>query len=443
MSQSPQNPSPARSAERSYLRDKTVLTCLVAVFVGFTAFLIWASVAPLKQGVTAQGTLIDKDRRRTIQHLEGGIIETIAVHEGQSVLKGDVLMTISDATGNARFSQAQEEVWALEARLDRLEDQLAGKEEVGFERLDAQTIPPEKHQSLTSNEIELFNDERTYLRGEEDVIRSRIARLHSEQIALQTRKRGKDREIASLRNEFDVQTKALKERMGNISRVNEATRLLAVTETELANLGQDELVTASTISETQLELLQVSRKERARLSTERAEAQNKLSSLREELSALIDRMSRRAVIAPIDGIVIDLKFLAPGAVIGPGDPIMDLVPSRKVFILDVRFAPSDRDDLIEGRTANIRFGTLNPINPPVTIGVLQRVAPDATYDVQTKAYYYTGEIAFSDGALDALSAYQLSSGIPAEVFFAKNGHRTPMSYFFEPVLEMLRYGMRS
>lgn len=443
MSHPPKHPPRTRPAELSYLRDKTVLTCLIAVFVGFAAFVIWAAVAPLKQGVTAQGTLIDKDRRRTIQHLEGGIIESIAVHEGQSVTQGDVLMIISDATGNARFSQAQEEVWALEARLDRLEDQLAGSNNVEFVRLDAQEMPPEKYASLTSNEVDLFNDERAYLRGEEDVIRSRIARLQSEQIALQMRKQGKDREIASLRSEFDVQTKALKERMGNISRVNEATRLLAVTETELANLRQDELVTASTISETQLELMQLSRKERARLSTERAEAQNELSSLREELRALTDRMSRRAVIAPIDGVVIDLKFLASGAVIGPGDPILDLVPSRKLFILDVRFAPSDRDDLIEGRTANIRFGTLNPINPPVTIGVLQRVAPDASYDVQTKTYYYTGEIAFPDGALDSLAAYQLSSGIPAEVFFAKNGHRTPMSYFFEPVLEMLRYGMRS
>lgn len=435
-------PSP-RPPEKNYLRDRTVLLCLIAVFAGFTAFVIWAAVAPLKQGVTAQGIMIDKDRRRTLQHLEGGIIDTIAVHEGQSVARGDVLMTISDATGSARFLQAQEEIWALEARLDRVDDQLSGADKVTFERLDPQGIAPEKYASLTANEVGLFDDERAYTRGEEDVIRSRIARLQSEQAALQTRKGGKEREIASLQNEFDVQTKALKERMGNISRVNEATRMLAVTETELANLGQDELVAASTINEARLELQQIARKERARLSTERADAQNDLSSLREELSALTDRMSRRAVIAPIDGVVIDLKFLSAGAVIGPGDPIMDLVPSNKVFLLEVRFMPSDRDDLIEGREAHVRFGTLNPINPPTTIGLLQRIAPDATYDVQTKEYYYTGEITFPEGALDVLSTYQLSSGIPAEVFFAKNGYRTPMSYFMEPVMEMLRYGMRS
>ncbi len=432
-----------RPEEKNYLRDPFIAFCLLVVIGGLGSFGVWAATAPLAQGVTAPGTLVVQDRRRTVQHLEGGIIEELYIKEGQAVRAGEPAMVISDANAVARFKQASAERHRLLAEIDRYDAQIADAPDLIFKRLDAEDVNPAMRAELEATNLQLFADETAAVAGERELARARIARLRAESDSLDVRRSGKEREIETLRNEQAVQTDALNQRLGNISRVNEVQRLLAITETELSNLDEQERVIERSIGEAEIELRQVDLTNRARLSAARAEALGQLAAVTDELSALDDRMARRHVAAPIDGVVIDLAYTAVGGVVAPGDPIFDLVPSTTTFLVDVRFQPQDRDDLAEGRPVNLRFGTLDPIIPPEIPGVLERIAADATFDIQTETYFYSAEVSIPEDSFKSLEGFEISPGIPVEVFFDKGLPRTPLSYFIEPVMVMIRLGMRA
>lgn len=435
-----------RPGDLNYLRDPVVAACLVLVLLGAGAFGVWAATAQLAQGITAGGTLVVEDRRRTIQHLEGGIIQALHISEGDKVAAGDVTMVISDATASARLAQARAERVRLVAGLDRLSAQIDGAATLSFPGLDAlgpDQAPPAIVRTARDTEARIFADQRAALEGERALLRAGVARLLRERDALDVRRAGKRREIESLRAEEQIQAEALSEGMGNISRVNELARLLAIAETDLLNLDEQESVLDRAIDEAQLELTQLDLRNRAQLSEQQAELAGDLSRITDELTALEDRIARNAVIAPVDGVVIDLAHTATGAIVGPGDAIYQIVPSDASFEVDVRFAPQDRDDLMVGKAVNLRFGTLDPINPPEILGTLERIGADATLDQQTGQFYYGATVAIPPEALETLEGLTLSPGIPVEVFFDKGAPRTPLSYFIEPLAEMFRLGMRS
>ena len=437
------NKSESRPKEKNYLRDPFIGFCLVVVLGGLGTFGVWAATAPLAQGVTAPGTLIVEDRRRTVQHLEGGIIEELFIREGQDVRAGEPAMVISDANAVARFKQATAERHRLLAEIDRYDAQIANEPELVFLRLNAEDVDPVMRSELESTNLQLFFDETAAVAGQRELARARIARLRAEADALDVRRAGKEREIETLLSEQSVQNEALSQRLGNVSRVNEVNRLLAITETELSNLDEQERVIERSIGEAEVELRQVDLTDRARLSAARANALGELAAITDELAALGDRMARRHVTSPIDGVVIDLAYTAVGGVVAPGDAIFDLVPSTTTYLVDVRFQPQDRDDLAEGRPVNLRFGTLDPIIPPEVPGLLERIAADATFDAQTETYFYTAEVSIPESSLAALDDFEISPGIPVEVFFDKGLPRTPLSYFIEPVMVMIRLGMRA
>ena len=101
-----------------YLFDPLVLLIVMFIAVGFGGFSYWAATAPLAQGITAPGVLALKDQRRTMQHLEGGIISAITIREGQAVSAGEVLVTLTDASASARLTQVQAEMSARPATPD-------------------------------------------------------------------------------------------------------------------------------------------------------------------------------------------------------------------------------------------------------------------------------------------------------------------------------------
>ena len=68
------------------------------LIIGFGLFLLWAAFAPLDEGVAAPATVSIETRRKTIQHMVGGVVQSVAVKEGQQVKQGDLLITLDDAT---------------------------------------------------------------------------------------------------------------------------------------------------------------------------------------------------------------------------------------------------------------------------------------------------------------------------------------------------------
>ena len=425
-----------------FLRDPLVLFVVLFIGLGFGSFIYWAATAQLAQGISAQGVLVIKDKRRTIQHLEGGIISEINIREGQTVTAGDLMMRLIDAKSQSRLMQVESDMAAHTASIDRLEANMTSAPHVSFARLEALGFDGFDTSALKAAETQLFTDQKAALEGERTLVQAKLDRLAAEMQALDARAQGRRNELATLTDELKVQEQALQNRAGNISRLNDVKRQVAVVQAALSTSDQEKLVLQSSMTEARHELTQVDLSYRARAAESMTQRRTELANLRAERAALLERQNRLRLIAPVNGVVIDLQYPSVGGVVAPGEPILDIVPKDEIWRVDVKFDPKDRDNLSVGLDVNLRFGTLDPINPPELVGRLDRIAPDATFDAQTQTSFYTAEVVVSEDELQKLFDFELSPGIPTEVFLDSGVPRTPMSYFIEPPEVMLRLGLQ-
>src|SRR6201999_2813072 len=90
----------------------------------------WSAMARLDSAVTASGIVAIENSRKSVQHLEGGIVEAILVQEGQSVHEGQVLINLAPTQAQA----------SLELQTNQLDDLLAQEARLLAERDNLKTI---------------------------------------------------------------------------------------------------------------------------------------------------------------------------------------------------------------------------------------------------------------------------------------------------------------
>lgn len=103
--------------------------------VGFGGFLAWATTAPLDSGAASVGTVTVEGRRKTVQHLSGGVVKQILVKEGQTVQEGAVLLRMDDSIPVAAKSNAESQLKTVEIQLrflDKLLSELQPIADEGF-----------------------------------------------------------------------------------------------------------------------------------------------------------------------------------------------------------------------------------------------------------------------------------------------------------------------
>ena len=142
---------------RSYvLRGQIVLAFL------FGGFGLWATLAPLTSAAIAPGVVKVDSYRKTVQHLEGGIVSEILVREGEFVKKGQVLVRLDASDAAAGFDAVRGQIGALEAETATIKQQLPSAEE---ELRDQQTL----YNKGYSRKPQLFELERSVAKMKGDI----------------------------------------------------------------------------------------------------------------------------------------------------------------------------------------------------------------------------------------------------------------------------------
>ncbi len=86
---------------------RTIRIGYIVVAVFFVVLLVWATFSPLTSAVSAPGVIKVENNRKTVKHLEPGIVRQILVHEGDAVKQGQLLMVFDDAQPKAQLSETQ------------------------------------------------------------------------------------------------------------------------------------------------------------------------------------------------------------------------------------------------------------------------------------------------------------------------------------------------
>lgn len=411
---------------------------MAIVLVTFGIFGTWAAIAPLSNAVHGNGFVTVQSYRKTVQHLEGGIVKELLARDGDSVKKGDPLIVLDESQLSAEYESTRNQLIVArykEARLRAERDQLDAIPPVALKGTDS-----ERAQEALAGEQQVFKSRHDSRMGEISVQRERISQLKEQIRGLEDMIQTKQGLEKSYSGEIVQLKDLLVQGFVDNQRLLESQRKFDMLRTEVADHKSNIAKTKLQISETELQIVQLDKKFSADVANELSEVQAQVFDLQEKEAALNDRLSRIVIRAPETGMVLDTKVHTVGGVVQAATPLMDIVPAASELVVEAKVAPNDIDRLELGKTADIRFSAFNNATTPVIEGKLTRISADRLTDEHSGDPYYLVRVNVTEDGMKKLANRKLQPGMPAEVLI-NAGDRTMLEYLLKPARNMFAESM--
>lgn len=411
--------------------------CL-AFFGGLTA---WSVLAPLASAAIGHGVVSPDGSRRTVQHLEGGIVERLLVKDGSRVAAGEPLIVLADKAARATYDLALTQHRQHLAILARLIAERDGKEDLALPTELAEHATDPEVVTLVAAQRTLMADRRASLAGRKDLLRKRIAEIEEEIEGLHAQIASRDRQLVILKEEISTATYLTDKKLTPRPRLLQLRREQAEMEGQQATTRSAIARSYQSIGESAQRIAQLDVEWQEDVGNRLTEVAGKLTETKERLLAASDVLRRLVVTAPVAGVVVQMRLHTVGGVIGRGDPILDIVPRDDDLVIDARISPNDIDVVRKGQAVQIVLSAYNQRTLPRLEGQVRDVSADRLVDPQTQATYYKVRVEVDRKALAAIGhGIELSPGMPAEVM-VMTGQRTAFDYLTRPFLDSLRRGL--
>lgn len=406
---------------------------VMAVIAGF---FVWASMAQLDEVSTAAGEVIPSAQVKVVQHLEGGIIESLDVSEGTAVRQGQVLMQL--ALGGARASREE-----LQVQLDSLYLTRARlKAEIADTKLQFPEDVAERRAALVLAEQATFDARRAERRGKLGVALQRVTQRELEVKELEARQRGVTANLRLGRERLRLSGELLASRLTPRMEHLEIQREIESLNGEAKVLEQAIPRAKAALAESRSSLQEVTEGFRRRAVEELSRTEVQIARVSEGLSAASDRVRRTEIRSPIDGIVKNLRFFTIGGVVRPGEPIMEIVPVGDELVVEARLSPVDRGYVQVGQKAVVKISTYDFVRYGGLDGVVERIAADTNTDQATGQPYYEVIVRTKKTYLgDEAGELPITPGMQATVDI-HTGTRSVLNYLVKPILKLRHEAFR-
>lgn len=400
---------------------------------------IWSATAPIDGAAVAPGKVTSRSYSKVVQHLEGGIIESIFVENGARVALGDPILEIDSTQSRAQLDIVNSRLLSLEALEKRLAAERDGLVALSYNQEFLSNS--ERANEEASSQIEIFNARKSALEGQIEVFEQRGEQLRSQITGFEGLKFSKEQLSKSYNEELDDVIELLRQGFSDKNRLREIERNVASLEGEVAELISRIASNEMAIGEAQLQILQQRREFQNAVVSELREVQANLSDELERSNALEDIVSRTLVRATESGIVTGLQVHTVGGVVSPGMRIVDIVPEEDELIIEAQVSPNDIDRVALNQEATIRFSTFGTGSVPAVYGRVINLSADTFLEESLGSYYYLARVEVTPDGMDDLGDLALMPGMPADVFIA-TGARTFLQYLFKPISNGLAKGLR-
>lgn len=411
----------------------------IALFAG--TFGVWGAVAPLASAAIAPGVVKAEGSRRTVQHLEGGLVREILVRDGDRVQAGQVLVRLDDVASVAQHAALKSQRITIMTQQARLMAEFAGLRDIAW----PDEALREKHDARVADAIAaqtaLFISRRTALESQLGVLTERVEQLNASIASARSQIRSQREQIDLLRSEIATVAEMVK--LGH----ERKARLLGLQRQEAALVGNREdlesqiVRSEASIAETRAQMKSLRDQRANEIANELAEVQQRLVDAREKERQAADVAVRRDIVAPVSGSVMNLRFFTIGGVVKPGDPVMDIVPADDRLVAEVQVAPGDIDVVHTGLTAQVRLPAFKQRLVPFLTGKVVFVSADAVADERAQRSFYRAHIVLDEGQLARLRDVQLTPGMPVEGLILV-GERTFFEYLVQPLRDSFARAFR-
>jgi HlyD family secretion protein len=430
------------TAKKPFSARRQVALGLVTLLVLVGGFGGWSVLSVIDGAVVAPGRLEVEQNRQVVQHLDGGVVADIRVEDGQVVQAGEVLIRLDGTLLQSELTIVEGQLFELFARRGRLEAERDEADTITFpqELVEVAATHPEAA-GLMEGQRRLFAARRDTLAKQTEQLGKRAQQTRS-QIA------GVEAQITALTSQLDLiaQERASVEELLEKG-LAQVSRLLALQREEARLQGQVGELTAAKatsegrITEIELEVLRLAAARREEANSQLRDIGFRELELVERRSALIERMARLDITAPVGGVVLGLTVTTPRAVLRPAEPLLYLVPQDRPLVIVAQVAPTDIDQVHPGQPARLMFPAFSTRTTPELNGTVLMVSADALADERTGMTFYRAEILPDPGEVDKLTGLTLLPGMPVESFIRTDA-RSPMAYLVKPFTDYFMKAFR-
>ncbi|MBL8458825.1 MAG: HlyD family type I secretion periplasmic adaptor subunit [Zoogloea sp.] len=413
-----------------------VLILLGTTALFFLLLFAWMSLARLDISVSAIGAVVPSSRLQQIQSMEGGILQALNAREGSVVKKGEVVAVVENRQFTADMGESQQALWAAQAALTRLDAEA---------RNAVPTFPPE----LEKNAPDLVREQRTLW---------------------QTRRQERENSLETLSRQLNQRQQELAEARARHEAIQEAigpAREALAIEEKLATAGagaradllnaqqrytsqKGELETTrisinriqAAVAEAQARLSETRSRFLTETSKEKNESELRAATLTEQLTGRSDKVARRELRAPLDGVVNRVLIPTIGGVVKAGESIMEVVPAEEHLLVAARVKPSDIAFIKPGQEAKVRISAYDSSIFGTLAGEVVRVGADAVVDPERKETFFEVFLETRKNYLgDPSERLTISSGMAADASI-QTGKRTMMEYMLKPIVKTFDKSLR-
>ena len=301
--------------------DKTIKKTAIICLIGLGGFLVWGAAVPLAEGVSAAGKVVVDGDRKTVQHLEGGIIEEILVREGEIVNKGDKIVVLKNTASLANRDQVIQEYASLTASVERLQVLLANEGRPKFETLSSLELGPQEMNDIIERELELFDQQKSAANADLAVLQARRNAAQRTQKSLKKQIVIERKSLVVASEEEAVISAMFKKQLARRDQLSRAERQKIDLEASIARLQADLETAAATERDLTAQIAQGKAQFSQDISSTLLETRAQLLASQERLNATQDVLDRAIITAPVTGEVLNMQFATVGGVVRPGETL--------------------------------------------------------------------------------------------------------------------------
>ena len=424
---------------KNYIRIGYLIIILFFSTVG-----AWSTFALISSAAIAPGLVSKEGYRKTVQHLEGGIIHKILVKDGDNVKADQKLVVLENIQTRADFDLLRKQMLIATVEKtylvaeSRNEDRVILPEEIQLETLD------DSVREAIEGLLEAFKIRGDMHNNKQNIIEMRIQQAHRKIRALKG-------ELNALKNKGMLIQEELKEyqdlkQKGLVTRA----QVFALRRDQASNetdRSANQVATESTrqeINDLNMEKAELVANYTNRIVADLNKVRTQLISLDEKLAKTKDKLRRTVIRAPLEGVIVDMKVNTLGGVIKPGEPLLDIVPKEGKLVIDAQVDPKDRDMVRIGQDAEVRFTAFNQRTTEPVRGKVVLISADRLVDTAPdgkQSAYYKAKVELLDDPSEIMNGAPIYLGMHAEVMII-TGERTAMDYFLKPIIKSFNRAFR-
>ena len=409
--------------------------------LGLGGFLLWASIAPLDEGVPTHGMVTLDTKRKAVQHLSGGIVKAVLVGEGDMVTEGQPLLELDENVARANHEAVRQRYLGLRAMQGRLLAEQAGRNRIDFhpDLLAAQSDPLIASQMNTQHD--LLRARQSGLAAElaavDDNIRGQQAMIQTYRSVLQSRVN----QLRLVQQELDQTKPLVSEGYVPRNRLLELERMVSDGQATQSDLTGQIARAQQAIAELGQRKLARQQEYRKEIETQMADVTREVQSDAQKMVAVTADLARMQIRSPATGQVVGVAVQSVGAVVQPGQKLMDVVPQGERLVLETRIEPHLIDRMQPGLLTDVRFSAFAHSPQLVVEGEVMSVSQDLLIDSHTGVGYYLARVRITAEGMKTLGSRQMQPGMPAEVI-VKTGERSMLTYLLSPLTKRLAASLK-